>query len=57
MKCWACSESIGLHDHVIELPIAGTLVHTRCYEREIGTRARPSPTLGQYLRDRMRRAA
>lgn len=46
-----------MHDCVIELPIAGTLVHTRCYERETGTRARPSPTLSHYLRGRIQRAA
>jgi hypothetical protein len=57
MKCWACSEAIEIHHRVIELPIAGTLVHIGCYERETGTRARLSPTFTEYLRARAERAA
>ncbi|MBM4439604.1 MAG: hypothetical protein FJ027_04220 [Candidatus Rokubacteria bacterium] len=49
MRCWACSDAIGLHDHVCELPLAGTLVHARCFERETGLRDGHRETLATYL--------
>ncbi|HYE91153.1 MAG TPA: hypothetical protein VEA38_09045 [Terriglobales bacterium] len=49
MRCWACRDAIGLHDHVSELPLAGTLVHARCFERETGLRVRHRETLASYL--------
>jgi hypothetical protein len=58
MRCWACAKTITLYDEVCELPVAGTIVHRACYERETGDDPAPwVETLIHYLARNHPRAA